>query len=183
MSLDMPSSFAEVREQYADFFARAAAIYKVSPLLGRLYAYLLLSPEPMSLGELADMAGAAKSTVSVVMRTLEYYRVVERQWVKGDRRDYYRARTDTGVILKELYDLFFSKELSYMESAYNSAKTALENAPFEGDWPDRQQRINLLERLEQLESYISLLKGWLDQIIDKSKPVARAELVQIEVEK
>lgn len=177
------TSFAELREKYADYFARAAAIYNVSPLLGRLYAYLLLSPEPMSLGELAKTAGAAKSTVSVVMRTLEHYRFVRRQWVKGDRRDYYTARTDSTGILGELFELFFSKELKYMESANLTARQALDVAPFEGDWPDIHQRSELLERLSQLEAFSSLITDWLKQTLSNNEPIQPAEIIKIEVER
>ncbi len=180
--METPSTFVEVREQYADYFARAAAIYNVSPLLGRLYAYLLLSPEPMSLGELADAAGAAKSTVSVVMRTLEHYRVVRRQWVKGDRRDYFTAQTDTGVMLRELYDLFFSKELGYMKIANKTAKQALESAPPQADWPDGPQREQLLERLNRLDAFAVMITSLLEQIMGDDKAAAPAESIQIEVE-
>jgi len=181
--LGLQTSFEELREQYSDYFARAAALYNVSPLLGRLYAYLLLSPEPMSLGELAETAGAAKSTVSVVMRTLDHYRLVRRHWVKGDRRDYFTARTDSGVILQELFDLFFSRELKFMESANLTARQALETVPFETDWPDKQQRLELLERLTQFESFISLVSGWLKQIVGNAEPITPTESIPIEVEK
>lgn len=176
-------SFAELREQYADYFARAASIYNVNPLLGRLYAYLLLSPEPMSLGELATTAGAAKSTVSVVMRTLEHYRLVNRQLVKGDRRDYFTARTDSALMLRELYDLFFSRELKYYEAANNTARQALETAPIKGDWPDKEQRALLLKRMTQLESFVNLISDLLKQFMNNSdKPVSPVEIIPIEVE-
>jgi predicted transcriptional regulator len=94
-------SFSAVQEDYAELAGRATAVYGLSPLLGRLWGVLLLSPAPLGLDALAAAVGAAKSTVSVSMRQLERYRLVERHWRRGDRRDYYAARTDYLAILRD----------------------------------------------------------------------------------
>ena len=99
-------SFSAVQEAYAGLAGRATAVYGLSPLLGRLWGVLLLSPAPLGLDALAAAVGAAKSTVSVSMRQLERYRLVERHWRKGDRRDYYAPRTDYLAILRDWYRLF-----------------------------------------------------------------------------
>src|SRR5215472_12222662 len=88
---DVSPDFEEMRRRYADLSGRATAVYGLSPLLSRLYGTLLLTPRPLSLDELAGAVGAAKSTVSAALRNLERYRLVRREWARGDRRDYYVA--------------------------------------------------------------------------------------------
>ena len=60
-------------------YARVCQIYGIPPNLGRLYALLYLSAAPMSLAELSDAAGLAKSSTSVALRRLERYGFVRRQ--------------------------------------------------------------------------------------------------------
>lgn len=59
-------------------------------IAGRVLGYLLLSPEPASLDELANALQVSKSSVSTDARLLQRMGKVERVTVPGDRRDYYR---------------------------------------------------------------------------------------------
>ncbi len=122
------STFTDVQEQFAEFFGRAASLYNINPLLGRLYGYLFLAPEPMTLDDLCRASGAAKSTVSVAMRSLEHYRLIRRHWYKGQRKDFFVPRTDMNNVLNELFQFFFSPELTYMQEA--NATASLSHSTF-----------------------------------------------------
>src|SRR5690242_9369233 len=107
--------FAALRGRYADLFGRAGAVYGLSPVFGRLYGTLLLSPRPMTLDQLVEAVGAAKSTLSVAMRQLERYRMVRRDYLRGDRRDFFTARSDFAAMLQDWYRLFFQHEIRFTE--------------------------------------------------------------------
>jgi|GEM_PF-6563936 len=178
-------NFDDLRDKYADFFGRASALYNINPLLGRLYAYLLLSPQPMTLDDLVDTAGAAKSTVSVAMKGLEHYRLIRRQWKKGDRRDYFVARTDTLEVLRELYQQFFSREMKYMRDANNEARQwlSLPDMQGQGNWPTPEQTDKLLNRLQVLDDLVLTVQSILNQFLgtDETTP-SQGKSIQIEVE-
>jgi DNA-binding transcriptional regulator GbsR (MarR family) len=178
------TGFAAVQESYAELAGRATAVYGLSPLLGRLWGVLLLSPEPLGLDMLAAAVGAAKSTVSVSMRQLEHYRLVERHWRRGDRRDYYAARTDYLAILRDWYRLFGQHELAFMTQANATARRALERGAEGEDWPSPEERALLLERLVGMDDLISLVRGWIAPYVDAATTpeVAPAEVIPIEVE-
>ena len=61
---------------------------------GRLYALLIVTPEPLSLDELAELLGVSKASVSVNARTMEEKGKIERISRPGDRRDYYQISDD-----------------------------------------------------------------------------------------
>lgn len=177
-------SFSAVQEAYAGLAGRATAVYGLSPLLGRLWGVLLLSPAPLGLDALAAAVGAAKSTVSVSMRQLERYRLVERHWRKGDRRDYYAPRTDYLAILRDWYRLFGQHELAYMTQANASARRALEQGAEEEGWPLPEERAQLLDRLASMDALIGLVREWIAPYIDTAQAheVAPAEVIPIEVQ-
>lgn len=63
-------------------------------IAGRLFGVLILSPEPLSLDELARRLGVSKASVSVDARLLEQRGVLERVSLPGDRKDYYAMAPD-----------------------------------------------------------------------------------------
>ena len=61
---------------------------------GRLFGMLLLSPDPLSLDDLAGRLQVSKASVSTNARLLEQRGVAERVSRPGDRRDYYQMAPD-----------------------------------------------------------------------------------------
>lgn len=107
--------YAEASAAMADGMARICRLYGMSPLVGRLYTALLLSPEPLSLEELCEEVGAAKSTVSVALRKLLSAYVAVRLPPRLDRRDFYRAVDDPWAIFAAWTTHFFRPELQMFE--------------------------------------------------------------------
>jgi DNA-binding transcriptional regulator GbsR (MarR family) len=82
------------RTRFVNQMGQAAEIDGMSPIAGRLFATLLLSPEPRSLDELAAEIGVSKASVSTDARRLLERGIVERVTHAGDRRDYYELAPD-----------------------------------------------------------------------------------------
>jgi DNA-binding transcriptional regulator GbsR (MarR family) len=66
----------------------------MSPIAGRLFAVLILSPGPRSLDELAAELGVSKASASTDARRLLERGIVRRVTHTGDRRDYYELAPD-----------------------------------------------------------------------------------------
>jgi DNA-binding transcriptional regulator GbsR (MarR family) len=72
----------------------------VGRVLGQIFACLYFNPEPMSLDDLTTTLGISKGSASMCVRQLEHWKAVEKVWIKGDRKDYYRAKEALGKILR-----------------------------------------------------------------------------------
>jgi len=59
---------AAVQANFAEQIAQVCRIYGIPARYGQLYALLFLSPDPLSLSELAERSQSAKSTTSTAMR-------------------------------------------------------------------------------------------------------------------
>lgn len=77
----------------ADGLARSA---------GRIFACLLLAPEPLSHEELASSLRISKASVSTNTRLLERLGALERVTRPGDRRDYFRIEEDMSIRMMEM---------------------------------------------------------------------------------
>ena len=79
---------------FIDRLGDAAEADGLSPIAGRLFALLMLAPEPRSLDELAEALGVSKASVSTDARRLLERGIVERTRRTGDRRDFYELTPD-----------------------------------------------------------------------------------------
>ncbi len=65
--------------------------YHLSRIGGRLLGLLLLSERPLGLGEMADMLGVSRASVSTNIRITADFGLTELVSLPGDRRDYYQV--------------------------------------------------------------------------------------------
>ena len=70
-------------------------------IVGQILVYLYLQPNPCSLDELEHDLGLSKAAVSVAARQLEQLGLVQRVWVKGERKKYYRSAENLGQALQQ----------------------------------------------------------------------------------
>ena len=84
----------KAQRTFIDRLGDAAEADGLSPIAGRLFALLLLAPEPQSLDELAEALGVSKASVSTDARRLLDRGIVERTRRTGDRRDFYELAPD-----------------------------------------------------------------------------------------
>lgn len=75
-------------------FAEAYSSFGLNPLMGRIVALLIISKEPQSLDDIADSLEMSKGPISQICRRLKDRNLIEKVWVPGDRKDYYKATAD-----------------------------------------------------------------------------------------
>jgi DNA-binding transcriptional regulator GbsR (MarR family) len=161
--------FAQAAKELEDGVARICRLYGMNPLGGRLFAILFLAPEPLALEELCERVGAAKSTVSVLLRRLLTVRVVERLAPGSDRRDFYRAVSDPWAIIADWSRLFFQPELEMWRESGASLSEALRTAR---DAPRGEANRELRERIGRVREFLELFEGLLGSF-ERSRPAAK----------
>jgi DNA-binding transcriptional regulator GbsR (MarR family) len=81
--------FDRFRSELMERMARIFEESGTSPLVGRIYALLICSPEPISLQEIAERLGVTKAAVSIQVRTLETHGHCLKLARGNDRKHYY----------------------------------------------------------------------------------------------
>jgi DNA-binding transcriptional regulator GbsR (MarR family) len=84
-------SLTAAERHFVDDVARLLVPWGVPQTAARLYGYLLLSPEPVSLDRITVDLEISKSSASVGARLLEMYTLVRRHGERGTRRVLYEA--------------------------------------------------------------------------------------------
>lgn len=133
---------------------RISAFWGLNKAMGELYGLLYLSPEPMSLDEMADALGISKASVSIHMRGLERIGMVHKVWKVGDRRDYYEAEVDFWAIAK---GIFRQREAREFDQALNSVTESLKMVRAADEDADDAMVRFYLERLQHMQDFFRTL--------------------------
>lgn len=104
-------------ERFIEDVGVAAAGDGLPRIAGRLFGYLLLSPEPRSLDDIAEALQVSKGSVSADARLLLSHGWLRRVSFGGDRRDYYEMAPD-----------FFARIVAYRLSRWEALHALVEEA-------------------------------------------------------
>ena len=150
-----PKDAAVVQANFAEQIAQVCRIYGIPARYGQLYALLFLSPDPLSLSDLAERSQSAKSTTSTAMRSLERYRFVRRRPRGSDRQDYYEVVADPMQIMRDWVRSFLVPEMevgAQMAAGLDSGiETLIESAGYDD------------ERAERLRARAAVVSAALEQ--------------------
>jgi HTH-type transcriptional regulator, osmoprotectant uptake regulator len=89
----------ESERRFVEAMARFLVPWGVPLTAARLYGYLLLRAEPVSLDQMAADLEVSKSSASVAARLLELYTLAHRQGQRGSRRVLYQASDNYEAML------------------------------------------------------------------------------------
>jgi DNA-binding transcriptional regulator GbsR (MarR family) len=118
--------------------------------MGRLWAVLYLSPEPLGAAELGDRLSMSAGAVSMALTELVKWGVVKKTWRPGERRDFFEPETS---IWKMVSRVFRERELGHVREAIAAFEGAIKAVAVaaKGAASDEKKRLKFIEgRLETL---------------------------------
>lgn len=144
----------ELENEIINAYAQAYAALGYSSLMGKIVALLIISPRALSLDELSERLEMSKGPVSQISRRLVEHKLIEKVWVPGDRKDYYRATED----------IFGQAFRNYMKSMmYNRqiAEKFLDVSALSGD-PDVQF---IHERMTEMQEFYTTMHQFNNEFL------------------
>ncbi len=121
-------------------------------MAGRVFGWLLISESPLvSMGELVTALQASKSSISNAVHLLIQIELVELVSLPGERRDYYRIRSDAWAIS-------LNERLSQARAFRQLAEEGL--TLLDGTSKERRKR------LEEMRSVYALVERELPKLIE-----------------
>jgi DNA-binding transcriptional regulator GbsR (MarR family) len=154
----MNSQTHEIRHGLMETMGRITSFWGFSKIMGQLYGLLYLSPNPLTLDEMAENLAISKGNVSINIRALERWNMVRQVWVKGDRKDFYEAETDFWKIIKGVLKGREKKEFDQALGSLGGLRKKTEEVHKKERSADTAFA---LERLKKLEDFVSTM----DQLV------------------
>ena len=178
----MDQTLVAVNESTVSGLGRLARFFGFSDVMGRLYGTLLLSPEPLSLDELADTLEISKGSVSMNMRDLERWGMAKEVWVRGERRKFYKAESDMWQVIRNVLESREQREVNLAIHVLGNSIEKLQAA--ECDLTPEEQRLArfYLDRIADLQAFFQFAQLALHAVLGSDKALDFDAITRIEIE-
>jgi DNA-binding transcriptional regulator GbsR (MarR family) len=139
-----------------------AGRWGVSRSVAQIHALLFLSPNPLIADEIAETLDIARSNVSVSLKELQSWELVNVTHVLGDRRDYFLARKDIWEVLTVIMD---GRKRREIDPTLNMLRECAVESKKDHETPEEVK-----ERLTTMLEFVEELSGWYEQIRGMPRP-------------
>ena len=158
----MNGTLEKAQDKFIAYIRKLCDNFGFNPSVAQLYAILYLNGDKlMSLGDITEQVKVSKGNASINIRILENWGMVSKVWVKGSRKDYYKANSN-------IEKLFFTKiksavskrvdEISYMIEEF---KGIIESGNKEFTNQDKEMAKMYLDRLKKIERIKNMARKFL----------------------
>jgi DNA-binding transcriptional regulator GbsR (MarR family) len=161
----------------SDIVGRLIQFWGFKRNMGRVWAVLYLSPEPLSAQDLRDLLRLSSGAVSMIVSDLSRWGVVRKVWIQGDRRDHFAAEVQLWRMISRVLSEREKTEIVVFMETCEEALRFLESK-LGGHDPKERARAQLqTERIKALYELARLGKKLLDGLLSTAKldaePLAR----------
>lgn len=170
-----------VNESTVAGLGRLARFFGFNDVMGRLYGTLLLSPEALSLDELADTLEISKGSVSMNMRALERWGMAKEHWVRGERRKFYIAESDIWKVIRNVLN---GRERREVTVALQVLAESVEKLKLnEGELSPEESKLRdyYLERIADLQAFFHVASLALETVLGSDTAIDFEEITRIEI--
>lgn len=134
-----------IEEEVIESMEQSAEVYGLSRSAGRVYGELYFADEPLSIPELVEETGYAKSTISNVTRQLDRIGLIHRRSSRGGgRRVEFEPEFEIWFVIQDVLQQFLHREISATLRTLDRALEALGALEDPGGTSARQRRIRRL---------------------------------------
>lgn len=144
----------------ADAVGRLMEFWGFKRPMGRIWALLYLSPEPLGAGEIGEHLRMSAGAVSMALSELVKWGAVKKTWRPGERRDFYEAETDIGRLVQRVLR---ERELTLVQRFAETLQAAEARLP--GSSEDEARVSFKRARLRELESLAKLGETLLSALV------------------
>jgi DNA-binding transcriptional regulator GbsR (MarR family) len=162
---------AAIRADVIESMERSAEVYGLSRSAGRVYGVLYFAESPLSIPELVDETGYAKSTISNVTRKLTRIGLIRRRSSGGGgRRVRFEPERDLWFVLRDVFRQYLRREMDLTRRTLDGALDRLEDLDERDADEDLDERdvSDDLERVRELQDTYGEFQTLLDLATDHS---------------
>lgn len=149
----MSTSLGELRLQFIEAAGNVTQSLGFGRILGQIFAHIYFSPDPQTLGDLTENLGVSKGSASMAVRQLEQWGALKRVWVKGERKDYYRAHDEFGKIIRKILVDTVGNKLELLDAFLEEAEHTLDDVKQHMKQPDPTELQYVRSRVERLRIF------------------------------
>jgi len=150
----------------SDAIGRLMEFWGFKRHMGRVWAILYLSDQPLTAADLRDRLALSSGAVSMTVSELSRWGVVRKVFLQGERRDYFEAEAN---LWKMISRVLRERELGEIGEAIEAFEDALANLKREHDGSEHAPRAAVQRaRIEQLLELARLGRSMVNTVINSA---------------
>ena len=153
----------------SDMVGRLIEFWGFKRNMGRVWAVLYLSPEPLTAQDLRSLLRLSSGAVSMILNDLSRWGVVRKVWIQGDRRDHFAAEVQLWRMISRVLSEREKTEIVVFIEACEEAMRFLESKVSAQDGRERARAELQLERIKALHELARIGKRLLDGLLSTAK--------------
>ena len=175
----MAKTVEDIQNDVIHTIGEKAEKFGFSRIAGQLEGLLFLSPQPLSLDEMARRLEVSKASVSTNIRLLERWKIAKRVYHKGARKNFYQARGSIWEIETEIAKTIARDEIERFKSLIAHSVSDLGAVKARAK-DDKAQVEFLRQRFGEIQEYIDAGEHLLNLVLKKGD-ITPAVVKQIEI--
>ncbi len=140
---------------FVSHFGEMGSRWGINRTVGQIYALIFVAPTPVNADEIAEKLAFSRGNVSMGLKELQAWRLVQLRHLPADRREYFEAPKDAWEIFRTLAEERRRREIEPTLSMLRNA--LLEPVSNEADRVAQ-------ERMRGMHGLIDLMSNWFDDV-------------------
>lgn len=136
-------------------FGEMGSRWGINRTVGQIYAVLYLSDKPLNAEQISDLLEVSRSNVSMSLKELQSWRLVQLQHLPGDRKDYFSTPADVLDIALTLLEERRKREL-------DPTLTLLRQTLMEGPASAKEKHAH--KRMQEMCGLMEQVSDWADDL-------------------
>ena len=153
----------------SDVIGRLIEFWGFKRNMGRVWAVLYLSSEPLSAEDLRYMLKLSSGAVSMTLSELSRWGVVRRVWVQGERKDFYAAEVQIWRMISRVFNEREKAEIIAAIDAFEEALVHVDRLRASTDAKVRVRAELQRERIAHLLELAKLGQRLIDALVTTAK--------------
>lgn len=93
---------SEAKEKYIQTWGTFATSWGINRTMAQVHALLLANGKPLSTDEVMELLQISRGNANMNLRALMDWGIVKKEFIKGDRKEYFTAEKDVWFLFKQI---------------------------------------------------------------------------------
>jgi DNA-binding transcriptional regulator GbsR (MarR family) len=142
------SELNKIKEKFILHWGEMGSLWGINRTMAQVHALLFISPEPLCANDIMAELQISRGNVSMALRELIAWGIVNRVHIKGERREFYTTEKDVWTLFRIIARERKKREVDPTIEVLRESVNKLNQMPDEDGNYEREQLKNLLDFFE-----------------------------------
>lgn len=141
---------SEAKEKYIQTWGTFATSWGINRTMAQVHALLLANGKPLSTDEVMELLQISRGNANMNLRALMDWGIVKKEFIKGDRKEYFTAEKDVWFLFKQITKERRKREIEPVVAFLEELKNIEDN-----DSVEAKEFIRLMDDFSSVTSKIN----------------------------